>query len=77
MPGHKSALACGLLGSGDGVPVVAMLGRVRGYCLSVYRVRSCDLSRRFQFHPYEGHPLSTVVYPVRVMAKLGVKDLLS
>ncbi|RXW19681.1 hypothetical protein EST38_g6188 [Candolleomyces aberdarensis] len=55
VPGHKSALALGLLGSGDGLPVVAMLGR---------------------FHPYEGHPLSTVVYPVRVMAKLGVKDLL-
>lgn len=27
--GHKSALAFGLLGSGEGVPVVAMLGRVR------------------------------------------------
>ncbi|TEB25538.1 inosine guanosine and xanthosine phosphorylase family protein [Coprinellus micaceus] len=55
VPGHKSALAFGLLGSGDGVPVVAMLGR---------------------FHPYEGHGLSTVVFPVRVMAKLGVRDLL-
>lgn len=28
VPGHKSALAFGLLGAGDGVPVVAMLGRV-------------------------------------------------
>lgn len=27
--GHKSILAFGLMGSGDGVPVVAMLGRVR------------------------------------------------
>lgn len=53
--GHKSALAFGLLGSGEGVPVVAMLGR---------------------FHPYEGHGLSTVVFPVRVMAKLGIKDVL-
>lgn len=26
--GHKSALAFGKLGEGDGVPVVAMLGRV-------------------------------------------------
>jgi hypothetical protein len=29
VPGHKSALAFGLLGPGDGVPVVVMLGRVR------------------------------------------------
>ncbi|KIK51557.1 hypothetical protein GYMLUDRAFT_50499 [Collybiopsis luxurians FD-317 M1] len=52
--GHKSSLAFGLMGTGDGVPVVAMLGR---------------------FHPYEGHKLSSVVYPVRVMAKMGVKDI--
>ncbi|KAF5365163.1 hypothetical protein D9757_011762 [Collybiopsis confluens] len=54
VPGHKSALAFGFMGSGDGVPVVAMLGR---------------------FHPYEGHPLSSVVYPVRVMARMGVKHV--
>ncbi|KAH6910609.1 inosine guanosine and xanthosine phosphorylase family protein [Coprinopsis sp. MPI-PUGE-AT-0042] len=53
--GHKSALAFGRLGTGDGLPVVAMLGR---------------------FHPYEGHPMSSVIFPVRVMAKLGVKDLI-
>ncbi|KAG6805541.1 hypothetical protein H0H93_004588 [Arthromyces matolae] len=28
VPGHKSALAFGLLGSGEGVPAVAMLGRI-------------------------------------------------
>ncbi|KAG7451573.1 uncharacterized protein BT62DRAFT_942570 [Guyanagaster necrorhizus] len=55
VPGHKSSLAFGLIGAGEGVPVVAMLGR---------------------FHPYEGHELSTVVYPVQVMAKLGVTDLI-
>ncbi|EDR10313.1 uncharacterized protein LACBIDRAFT_319739 [Laccaria bicolor S238N-H82] len=55
VPGHKSALAFGLLGPGEGVPVVAMLGR---------------------FHPYEGHSMSTVIFPVRVMAKLGIKDLI-
>ncbi|KAG6855545.1 hypothetical protein H0H87_001305 [Tephrocybe sp. NHM501043] len=55
VPGHKSSLAFGLLGSGEGVPAVAMLGR---------------------FHPYEGHSFPTVVYPIRVMAKLGVKNLL-
>ncbi|KAK0484935.1 inosine guanosine and xanthosine phosphorylase family protein [Armillaria novae-zelandiae] len=55
VPGHNSSLAFGIIGAGEGVPVVAMLGR---------------------FHPYEGHKLSTVVYPVRVMAKLGVTDLI-
>ncbi|KAJ3900651.1 nucleoside phosphorylase domain-containing protein [Lentinula edodes] len=55
VPGHKSSLAFGLMGSGAGVPVIAMLGR---------------------FHPYEGHRLSSVVYPVRVMAKMGVKDII-
>ncbi|KAL5520888.1 PNP1 [Sanghuangporus sanghuang] len=53
--GHKSLLAFGLMGPGEGVPVVAMLGR---------------------FHPYEGYPLTTVTYPIRVMKKLGVKHLI-
>ncbi|KAJ3715997.1 nucleoside phosphorylase domain-containing protein [Lentinula raphanica] len=55
VPGHKSSLAFGFMGSGAGVPVVAMLGR---------------------FHPYEGHKLSSVVYPVRVMANMGVKNII-
>ncbi|KAI0059935.1 inosine guanosine and xanthosine phosphorylase family protein [Artomyces pyxidatus] len=55
VPGHKSSLAFGLIGEGEGVPVVAMLGR---------------------FHPYEGHVLSSVVYPIRLMAHLGVKDII-
>ncbi|TFY69602.1 hypothetical protein EVG20_g3092 [Dentipellis fragilis] len=55
VPGHKSILAFGLIGEGEGVPVVAMLGR---------------------FHPYEGHPLKTVGYPIRLMARLGVKDVI-
>ncbi|KAI8996666.1 hypothetical protein BD414DRAFT_209384 [Trametes punicea] len=55
VPGHKSSLAFGLIGPGDGIPVVAMLGRL---------------------HPYEGHKLATVVYPIRVMARLGVKNLI-
>ncbi|KAJ3570888.1 hypothetical protein NP233_g4111 [Leucocoprinus birnbaumii] len=29
-----------------------------------------------RFHFYEGHSLSTVVYPIRVMAKLGVKEII-
>ncbi|KAI0783277.1 hypothetical protein C8Q75DRAFT_737045 [Abortiporus biennis] len=53
--GHKSALAFGLIGPGEGIPVVAMLGR---------------------FHPYEGHKMSTVVYPIRVLARLGVQNLI-
>jgi len=53
--GHKSILAFGLIGSGQGVPAVAMLGR---------------------FHPYEGHSMRTVIYPIRVMARLGVKNII-
>ncbi|KAH9903197.1 hypothetical protein C8Q73DRAFT_673654 [Cubamyces lactineus] len=55
VPGHKSSLAFGLIGPGEGTPVVAMLGRL---------------------HPYEGHKLATVVYPIRVMARLGIKNLI-
>jgi len=29
-----------------------------------------------RFHPYEGHPMRTVIYPIRVMAKLGVKNII-
>jgi len=29
-----------------------------------------------RFHPYEGHSLATVVYPIRLMADLGVQDLI-
>ncbi|KXN89711.1 Purine nucleoside phosphorylase [Leucoagaricus sp. SymC.cos] len=29
-----------------------------------------------RFHFYEGHPLSTVVYPIRAMARLGVKEII-
>ncbi|KAJ8082264.1 Purine nucleoside phosphorylase [Marasmius tenuissimus] len=29
-----------------------------------------------RFHPYEGHELSSVTYPVRVMARLGVKYMI-
>ncbi|KAF9521776.1 nucleoside phosphorylase domain-containing protein [Crepidotus variabilis] len=29
-----------------------------------------------RFHCYEGHSLPSVVYPVRLMAKLGIKDLI-
>ncbi|KAH9173909.1 inosine guanosine and xanthosine phosphorylase family protein [Lactarius sanguifluus] len=29
-----------------------------------------------RFHPYEGHSLATVVYPIRLMADLGIQDLI-
>jgi len=29
-----------------------------------------------RFHPYEGHDMRTVVYPIRILAKLGIKDLI-
>ena len=35
------------------------------------------LTKRKQLHPYEGHKLSTVIYPIRVMARLGVRNLIS
>jgi len=53
--GHQSVLAFGLIGEGDGIPVVAMLGR---------------------FHPYEGHALKSVVYPIRLISRLGVKSII-
>jgi purine-nucleoside phosphorylase len=30
-----------------------------------------------RFHYYEGHEFQTVMYPVRVMARLGVRDIIS
>ena len=61
------------MGEGKGVPVVAMLGRVRIPMINTGR----ELKRDRQFHPYEGHTLTTVVYPIRVLARLGVKDIIS
>ncbi|CAK5262456.1 unnamed protein product [Mycena citricolor] len=29
-----------------------------------------------RFHPYEGHDMRTVVYPIRLMARLGIKELI-
>ncbi|KAF8211607.1 inosine guanosine and xanthosine phosphorylase family protein [Mycena galopus ATCC 62051] len=29
-----------------------------------------------RFHPYEGHDMRSVVFPIRVLAKLGIKDLI-
>ena len=29
-----------------------------------------------QFHPYEGHPMQTVVYPIRLLKELGVENLI-
>jgi purine-nucleoside phosphorylase len=50
--GHAGQLVSGYL---EGVPVVAMQGRL---------------------HPYEGHPLETVVLGVRLMLKLGASVLI-
>ena len=60
----------------DNVPVVAMLGRVR--TLVLYDV--CYDEIRYttrQFHMYEGHKPDTVTYPVRIMARLGVREIIS
>ena len=69
--GHRSELAIGFLGKNK-VPVVAMLGRV-----NIQGPSSDSLLMTKKFHYYEGHPLSTVVYPIRVMASLGVKEVIS
>ncbi|KAK7061323.1 purine nucleoside phosphorylase [Favolaschia claudopus] len=29
-----------------------------------------------RFHPYEGHDMRTVVYPIRILAKLGIQHLI-
>lgn len=34
------------------------------------------LAMQGRFHYYEGHPMSDVVFPVRVMAKLGIRSLI-
>ena len=74
MAGHKSALAFGLMGEGVGVPVVAMLGRVRITFLPIeLRLLNCAL----KFHFYEGHDFHAIMYPIRVMARLGVKSIIS
>jgi purine-nucleoside phosphorylase len=69
--GHRSELAFGKVGD---VPVVAMLGRV--WLLVFFAVTAADTDT-IQFHAYEGHSLDTVVYPIRLMAALGVKDMIS
>jgi purine nucleoside phosphorylase len=54
---------------------MAMLGRVCKLSLVSGLLRLLIASS--QFHPYEGYPLTTVVYPIRLMARLGVKSLIS
>ncbi|TFK71146.1 inosine guanosine and [Pluteus cervinus] len=44
-----------------------------GYLGGVPAVAMLDVVSKF--HSYEGYPLSTVIYPIRVMAKLGIKSL--
>lgn len=74
VPGHRSELAFGFLGGNEKpVPVVAMLGRVRHTLYSDDCLFSANVHK---FHFYEGHALSTVVYPIRVMARLGVKAVI-
>lgn len=52
VPGHAGRMVVGLL---EGVPVVAMQGRV---------------------HAYEGYPHERVAFPARVLAALGVQNLI-
>jgi len=74
--GHGNALAFGYLGTVVDVPVVVMLGRVQSLLLA----RSISLvdaqSETDKFHAYEGHPLSTVTYPIRLFSRLGVSNII-
>ena len=58
--GHRSALAFGLVGEGEGVPVVAMLGRVRRVLLALVCLldRSTSFTRMKDTHL----PLSCIRY---------------
>jgi purine-nucleoside phosphorylase len=51
-----------------------MLGRVRPSSFSPPLRKKLTVA---QFHAYEGYPLDTVVYPIRLMAALGVQDVIS
>lgn len=70
VPGHRSELAFGKIGD---VPVVAMLGRV----CPLFLTTTAEDTDSSQFHAYEGYPLDTVVYPIRLMAALGIQDVIS
>ncbi|KAI0797365.1 nucleoside phosphorylase domain-containing protein [Irpex lacteus] len=52
---------------------------LKGSGRALWRTQSSlafGLIGRAKFHPYEGHALATVVYPIRVLARLGVKNLI-
>ncbi|MGE4130623.1 MAG: purine-nucleoside phosphorylase [Bdellovibrionales bacterium] len=50
-----------------GHPGQLLLGHLHGVPVAVMQGR---------LHAYEGHPMETVIYPVRVLASLGVKTLM-
>jgi hypothetical protein len=79
--GHESVLAFGMIGQ---MSAVVMLGRVSHlspcqrivvfFIWIIYHYLFCDPRK---LHPYEGHPVSTVIFPIRVFALLGVKNMIS
>ncbi|KAG8997643.1 hypothetical protein FRB93_014003 [Tulasnella sp. JGI-2019a] len=60
--GHKSALAFGYLG-----------GKAGSHGSSK---RTPVVAMLGRFHPYEGHSMASVIFPIRVLALLGVKRLI-
>lgn len=56
----------------ESIPVVAMLGRASDSLVDSCWVCSLIAS---QFHAYEGHDLRTVTFPIRLFAKLGIRNL--
>jgi len=88
-PDRAIVLGSGLSGFADRLadPVVIPYAEIPGFpAPTVHGHRGQLLAGTLQgapvlalagrFHFYEGHPLSTVVMPVRVLARLGVKTLM-
>lgn len=58
-----------------GFPAATAVGH-KGNFICGYLGGKCVLAMQGRYHFYEGYPMDTVVLPIRVMIKLGIKYLL-
>lgn len=58
-----------------GFPAATAVGH-KGNFICGYLGGKCILAMQGRYHYYEGYPMDTVVLPIRVMIKLGIKYLL-
>ena len=58
-----------------GFPAATAIGH-KGNFICGYLGGKCVLAMQGRYHFYEGYPMHTVVLPIRVMIKLGIKYLL-